>query len=112
VGGALQLAQPAHPGMVLGQPVAQHQDRLGARVDAGRSQGGGDRGDVAGNLPPDLGLADRLGELGGVLGRRSGLAGRTGKQPELVAGLLQGEQTGAGVAAGRRRDMWQMVQLR
>jgi hypothetical protein len=34
VGGALQLVQAVHPGVVLGQVVDEHQHCFGARVDA------------------------------------------------------------------------------
>jgi hypothetical protein len=111
VDGALQLVQPLDRRMVVGQPVAQHHDGLGARVDAGRLQGGGQRGDVADDLAADLGLADRLDELGRALCGRAGLAGWTANQPELVAGLLEGEQAGAGVGAGRGRQVCRLLQV-
>jgi hypothetical protein len=111
VDGALQLVQPPDRRVMLSQPVAQHHDGLGARVDAGRLQGGGDRGDVTDDLAADLGLADRLDEFGGASCGRAGLAGWTANQPELVAGVLEREQAGAGVGAGRGRQVRRMLQV-
>jgi hypothetical protein len=81
VGGALQLVQPPHRAVVGGQAVAQHHDRLDPRVDAPGPQRGGQRLGVADDLSADLGLADLLGELGGAVGDRAGLAGRVASSP-------------------------------
>ena len=91
VAGPLDLVQPGHVAMVVGEVVEEHPQRLGPPGHGVRAQRGRHRGDVADHLGPDQGSAD----TGGVPGRsprdRPGRPWWRGQAAELVAGLLQAE---------------------
>lgn len=58
---AVELIETDDVGVVLGEPVAQHPDRLDPSGSGHWPQGGGDVAGVADHVAADLGLGDVAG---------------------------------------------------